>query len=179
MALQGSLSDVSLADLIQLIAASQKTGVFAVQNGSNQGQIFLEEGKIVFGSKGTLTGNEAVYDIAAWESGEFVFTAGVEPPDRTITDSNNQLLMEAARRQDEWRLLSQKIGSLEQVPMLSEPEDPSASVTFSHQEWAVVRRIDGSRSITEIARTWNQSPFEVCKVLYGLITSHHVALQSN
>jgi len=179
MALQGSLNDVSLADLIQLIAASQKTGVFAVQNGSSQGQIFLEEGKIVHGSQDTLAGNEAVYDIAAWEDGEFVFTAGVEPPDHTITDSNNQLLMEAARRQDEWRLLSQKIGSLDQVPSLAEPEDPTSSVTFSPEEWAVVRRIDGSRSITDIAQIWNQSPFEVCKVLYGLITSRHVALQSN
>ena len=176
MALQGSLSDVSLADLIQLISASQKTGVFSVQNGSDQGQIFLEDGKIVHGSKENLTGNEAVYDIASWDNGEFVFTSGVEPPDKTITDSNNQLLMEAARRQDEWRLLSQKIGSMDQVPFLGEPEDPNASVTFSPQEWAVVRLIDGKRSINEIATAWDSSPFEVCKVLYGLITARHVAL---
>lgn len=177
MALQGSLSDVSLADLIQLISASKKTGVFSVQNGaSQQGQIFLEDGKIVHGSKENLTGNEAVYDIASWDNGEFVFTSGVEPPEKTITDSNNQLLMEAARRQDEWRLLSQKIGSMDQVPALGEPEDPSASVTFSAQEWAVIRLIDGQRSITDIAHVWDSSPFDVCKVLYGLITARHVTL---
>ncbi len=178
MALQGSLTDVALADLIQLVAASQKTGVFAVQNGSEQGQIFLEGGKIVHGLSGNLAGNEAVYEIASWDDGEFVFTAGVEAPESTIADSNNQLLMEAARRQDEWRLLSQKIGNLNQVPTFSEPDDPTASVTFSPTEWAVIRRIDGRKSITAIAEEWNKSPFEVCKVLYGLITAHQVALKS-
>jgi len=50
----------------------------------------------------------------------------------------------------------------------------SEPVTLTPQEWQVVTRVDGQRSIEEIARALRLSPFEVSKTLYGLVTSELV-----
>ena len=57
-----------------------------------------------------------MHTLAIWRSGEFRFEAAVAAPRQTIQKSNTNLLMEAARRLDEWRVLSKKIPSVELVP---------------------------------------------------------------
>ena len=47
MAFQGSLAELHLPDIIQLISVSGKTGVFHLTDGGLHGEIFLNEGKIV------------------------------------------------------------------------------------------------------------------------------------
>ena len=47
MALQGSLADISLPDVIQLVSVSGKTGVFTISGEGADGKIFLKDGQIV------------------------------------------------------------------------------------------------------------------------------------
>ena len=106
MAFQGSLAELHLPDIIQLVSVSGKSGVFRLIDGEHRGDIWLQEGRIVHAVHEDLSGEEAVYALAIWRTGEFRFEAGVDSPRQTITKSNTNLLMEAARRLDEWRVLS-------------------------------------------------------------------------
>ena len=119
---------------------------------------------------GPLTGEEAIYDFAIWRQGEFVFTPGQEAETVSIERSNTNLLMEAARRIDEWQVLSKKIPSTRLVPVFT-VEGARTSVSLTPQEWSLICRIDERRSIDEIAIGLGSSAFDVCKVLYGLVTS--------
>ena len=47
MAFQGSLKELPLPDIIQLVSVSGKTGMFALKNGAESGSIFLRKGQIV------------------------------------------------------------------------------------------------------------------------------------
>jgi hypothetical protein len=87
------------------------------------------------------------------------------------------LLMEAARRLDEWRVLSKKIPSVDYVPELLARENRHEQVTLNPQEWQLITRIDGHRSIVEIGRALNMSSFDVAKVLYGMLTGELVQLK--
>src|SRR5262245_25689482 len=116
MAFQGSLAELHLPDIIQLVSVSGKTGVFQLTDGMLRGQIYLHDGKIVHAQLDETSGEEAVYALAIWRQGEFRFDPGVNTEHRTITKSNTNLLMEAARRLDEWRVLSKKIPSIDLVP---------------------------------------------------------------
>src|SRR5262249_54024963 len=116
MAFQGSLAELHLPDIIQLISVSGKTGVFHLTDGAHKGQIFLHDGKIVHAQIEDAVGEEAVYALAIWNQGEFKFEPGVATDQRTISKSNTNLLMEAARRLDEWRVLSKKIPNTDMVP---------------------------------------------------------------
>lgn len=178
MAFQGSLKELPLPDIIQLVSVSGKTGMFQLRNGGEAGEIFLRNGQIVHAHAGELQGEEAVYELAIWREGEFVFTPGRDTDATTIQKSNTNLLMEAARRIDEWQVLSKRIPSTRLVPVFT-TQGASTSVSLTPQEWAVICKIDERRSIEEIAIGLAMSPFETCKLLYGLITSGLVTLKED
>jgi hypothetical protein len=177
MALQGSLADISLPDVIQLVSVSGKTGVFTISGEGADGKIFLKDGVIVDATAGKLNGELAVYEMATWRKGQFIFTANVAPERVTVTKSNTSLMMEAARRVDEYRVLQRKIPNLEAVPYFLPREPGQDQITLSPQEWAVVTKVDGQLSIKKLEETTGLPAFDVCKVLYGLVTSGLIALR--
>ncbi len=177
MALQGSLADISLPDVIQLVSVSGKTGVFTISGEGVDGKIYLKDGQIVDAAAGKVAGELAVYEMATWRKGQFIFTANVAPERVTVTKSNTSLMMEAARRIDEYRVLQRKIPNLDAVPYFLPRESGQDQITLSPQEWAVVTKIDGQLSIKELEAVTGLPAFDVCKVLYGLVTSGLIALR--
>ena len=174
MAFQGSLKELPLPDIVQLVSASGKTGRFSLTREGAEGSIYLKNGQIVHAELGEQQGEEAIFALAIWNSGDFMFTPGVEAPRPTITKSNTNLLMEAARRIDEWRVLSKKIPAIDMVPCLQPRSGRHEQITLNPQEWLLITRINGTQSIAEIARGMDLSSFDVAKVLYGLITAELV-----
>lgn len=177
MAFQGSLKELPLPDIIQLVSVSGKTGKFTLTNDEERGFIYLKGGQMVHAVVGDLVGEEAIYSLAIWNQGEFQFSPNEEADRQTIAKSNTNLLMEAARRLDEWRVLSRKIPSIDLVPELMGRENRHEQVTVNPQEWMLITRIDGHRSIAEIAAMLNVSAFDISKILYGMITGELVQLK--
>jgi hypothetical protein len=170
MSFQGSIQELPVPDIIQLVSVSGKTGMFTLVRGAERGSIFLKNGHMVHARLGDLLGEEAIYALAIWSSGDFQFTPGEESDVLSIDKSNTSLLMEAARRLDEWKVLSRKIPAVDYVPIFLN-RDAAEPVTLSPPEWNIVTRIDGKKTIEELARTVELSSFETAKVLYGLITA--------
>jgi hypothetical protein len=177
MAFQGSLKELPLPDIIQLVSVSGKTGKFTLTRDADRGFIFLKNGQMVHATIGDLVGEEAIYSLAIWNHGEFQFSPGEDSDRQTITKSNTNLLMEAARRLDEWRVLSKKIPSIDYVPELLARDNRHEQVTLNPQEWMLITKINGHRSIVEIGRALNLSSFDVAKILYGMITGELVQLK--
>lgn len=177
MAFQGSLKELPLPDIIQLVSVSGKTGKFTLTRDADRGFIFLKNGQMVHATIGDLVGEEAIYSLAIWNHGEFQFSPGEDSDRQTITKSNTNLLMEAARRLDEWRVLSKKIPSVEYIPELLARENRHEQVTLNPQEWMLLTKINGHRSIVDIGHALNMSSFDVAKILYGMITGELVQLK--
>jgi hypothetical protein len=177
MAFQGSLAELHLPDIIQLVSVSGKTGVFHLNDASHQGEIWLHEGRIVHAETEELSGEEAVYALAIWRSGEFRFEAAVAAPRQTIQKSNTNLLMEAARRLDEWRVLSKKIPSVELVPEFVIVENREGQINLNTMEWLLLSKIDGQRSVRQIAGAASMGVFDAAKLLYGLVATNLIRLK--
>ncbi|HEX8619267.1 MAG TPA: DUF4388 domain-containing protein [Thermoanaerobaculia bacterium] len=177
MAFQGSLKELPLPDIIQLVSVSGKTGKFTLTREGDRGFIYLKNGQMVHATVGDLVGEEAIYSLAIWNQGEFQFSPSEEPDRQTITKSNTNLLMEAARRLDEWRVLSKKIPSVDHVPELLARENRHEQVTLNPHEWMLITKINGNRSIVEIGHELNMAAFDVAKILYGMITGELVQLK--
>jgi len=178
MALQGSLADIALPDVIQLVSVSSKTGVFTLSGDGVDGKIFIKDGQITDAAAGKLSGEYAVYEMATWRKGQFIFTANVESDRVTVNKSNTSLMMEAARRLDEWRVLQRKIPSMDAVPFFLPREPGQDQITLSPQEWAIVTKVDGQTSIAKLEAATGLPAFDVCKVLYGLVTSGLIAMRA-
>jgi hypothetical protein len=177
MAFQGSLKELPLADIVQLVAVSGKTGMFSLTRAAERGVVYIQNGQITHAKVGETEGEDAIYALALWSQGDFQFSPGVESEARTITRSNTNLLMEAARRSDEWKILSKKIPTTDSVPRLMTRDGMSEPVTLTPQEWLVVTKTDGLRSIDDIAKATRLSSFDVAKTLYGLVTAELVEIQ--
>ena len=59
--------------------------------------------------------------------------------------------MEAARRLDEWRVLSKKIPSTDLVPEFVVQENREGQINLNTSEWLILSKIDGHRSVKAIA----------------------------
>ena len=177
MAFQGSLAELHLPDIIQLVSVSGKTGIFYLTDGTLKGQIFLNDGKIVHAVLEDTSGEEAVYALAIWRQGEFRFDPGPATEQRTITKSNPNRLMEAARRLDEWRVLSKKIPSVDLVPEFVVQENHEGQINLNTSEWLILSKIDGQRTVRSIAQASSLSVFDAAKMLYGLIATNLIRLR--
>src|SRR6188474_2980902 len=177
MAFQGSLAELHLPDIIQLVSVSGKTGVFHLVDGHLKGQIYLQEGRIVHATLDEVTGEEAVYALAIWNKGDFKFEPAPPSEIKTISKSNTNLLMEAARRLDEWRVLQKKIPSVEMIPEFVVQESREGQINLNTSEWLILSKIDGQRSIKQMAGASALSVFDVAKILYGLVATGLIRLR--
>ena len=176
MSFQGSIQELPVPDIIQLVSVSGKTGMFMLVRGAERGYIYLRNGRIVHAELGGVTGEEAVYALAIWSTGDFQFTPGKDTEIVSIDKTNTSLLMEAARRLDEWKVLARKVPDVDHVPVLK-PRNMGEPVTLSPPEWNLVIRIDGRKSVEELSRATSSNSFETAKVLYGLVTSDLVDMR--
>jgi hypothetical protein len=179
MAFQGSLAELQLPDIIQLVSVSGKTGVFHLVDGRRRGQIWLHEGRIVHAETEDSSAEEAVYSLAIWRTGEFRFEPGIAAPRHTIQKSNTNLLMEAARRLDEWRVLSKKIPSVELVPEFVILENREGQINLNTMEWLLLSKIDGRRSVKDVAGAAGMGVFDAAKLLYGLVATNLIRLRQS
>jgi uncharacterized protein DUF4388 len=179
MAFQGSLAELHLPDIIQLISVSGKTGVFHLTDGALKGRIYLNDGKIVHAELDDVSGEEAVYALAIWSQGDFRFEPGIATDQRTINKSNTNLLMEAARRLDEWRVLSKKVPSVDMIPEFVVQDSREGQINLNTSEWLILSKIDGQRSVKSIAQSAGLSVFDVAQILYGLVATSLIRLKAS
>jgi tetratricopeptide (TPR) repeat protein len=100
--LSGSLADVSLFDIIQIIENSRLTGVLTTTSSAVSGEIHFDEGLVVGAKSGIDFGRKALSQFAGAADGTFDFEKTTESYDRTIqTTSNTALILDMLRIQDE------------------------------------------------------------------------------
>lgn len=100
--LTGSLVHLSVADLLQTAELNRRSCRITLRQDGRVGSLWLRDGRVVDAEVvGGPTGREAVYQLALWETGDFVAEAGqFAVPDR-IGESTMGLLLEAMRQRDE------------------------------------------------------------------------------
>jgi phosphate binding protein len=101
MALSGDVETLSLADLTQVSAASRRTCRVLVNGAGVSGEIYIERGELVHALYGELVGDSALYAMLAAPDAQYQVETGIKTQERSIFLDAQQLILEAARRQDE------------------------------------------------------------------------------
>ena len=125
---------------------------------------------------------ETILDLLSWTEGHFRFEEGaaneslVDAPARIKTEG---LLMESARRLDEWSRMEDKVPHLRVVPRLPPPETPSnGKLDLAPFEWEVLAAVDGQRDLHTLADTLGRSEFDVARTIYTLAAAGVVVLDT-
>lgn len=123
-----------------------------------------------------------VFELLSWSEGFFSFEEGSPPADAMVADAGlttEALLMEAARRIDEWTRMADRVPDATVVPALADADGgQAASLDLRPAEWQVLAAIDGASDVRSIAVQVGQSEFDVARVVYGLVTTGVVTVTS-
>ena len=106
----GALSELSVADLVQLIELAGKSARISVSHDGTESRLWCTAGAIIDAESGRLTGEAAVYRILALGQGRVFAELRASERERSVFTSTQGLLLEAARRNDESAQLREKLG---------------------------------------------------------------------
>ena len=124
---------------------------------------------------------ESVFELMSWREGFFSFSEGNLgglPSDVAVRIPVEKLLMEGARRIDEWSRIEAHLPHLNVVPLLADPVggDGMTHLHLLPDEWLVLAQVDGVRDVRGIASSLVRPEFEVAKTLFGLVATGIVAV---
>jgi pSer/pThr/pTyr-binding forkhead associated (FHA) protein len=126
--MSGSIEEIPLPDLLQLLSTSRKSGVLVLRSDGGVGKLYLRKGQIYFASiddSFNMGPRKAIFRMLTWTQGFFE----LEPPDERavleeLQDSTEGLLMEGMRQLDEHRMLSEKLPPLTASITIPRPLEP-------------------------------------------------------
>lgn len=174
--IQGSMREAPLPDIIQLVSQGGKSGCFHVQQEAARARIYLKDGRIIHAVTHAGEGFEALMEVALWLDGSYRFEEMVPDMAPSITKPNASILMELGRRMDEWRVISQKVPSVDLYPAstLLPGETPQG---VNPREAKILALSTGYFSVAEVAEVMQKPVLTVAKDLYGLVMAGHVVLK--
>jgi Flp pilus assembly protein TadD len=116
---------------------------------------------------------EAVYFLFTWAEGTFNFEADIRPEEQDFLVSINpeSLLLEGARRVDEWSLIEKKVPSFDLVFELDRRRLADSGATLTTEQQALLPLIDGRRDVAALVDASGMVEFEVGKALFGLASA--------
>jgi tetratricopeptide (TPR) repeat protein len=116
---------------------------------------------------------ESVYYLFTWTQGTFNFEADVRPErqDFLVSINPESLLLEGARRVDEWSLIEKKIPSFDLIFLVDRDRVAISDAVLTESQQRLLPLLDGSRDVNRVIEDSGLSEFELGKALYGLITA--------
>ena len=92
---------MSLPNIVQILCLEQRQVGLTVKCQSELGAIYFDRGDIIHATVGSLEGEDAVFQMLSWPDG-FFRVGELIAPHRTINARWDQLMMEGAKRRDEF-----------------------------------------------------------------------------
>lgn len=119
--LEGSLSFLGIADLLQLLGSNANTGILRLKTPEVpcEGQIYIHNGNPVDAMLGETTGMKAVYSFFGWMDGRFTFTQRSVDPENRLKQGRMQIILDALRMLDD--------GEIKQIRSSSAPVHATAN----------------------------------------------------
>lgn len=114
---------------------------------------------------------ECVYSLFKWETGECRFLEEELDSRREVLVLLNteNLIMEGARRIDEWSNIKSKVSSRHSVFSFCKDNEQDQRLNLKPKEWEILSLIDGNRSVHEINNLVSEELFTTSKLIYGLV----------
>ena len=120
----------------------------------------------------TLHVSEAVYHLFTWEDGAFHFDADVRAHGAgaiPVSINTEGLLLEGARRVDEWSFIQKKVPSMESLVIMERSPRDEEEVQLTPEQERLLPLMDGTLSVGELADRAGLVEFDAAKAVFGLI----------
>lgn len=148
--LSGDISDFPLAEVIQFLGMTRKTGELRIYSGepSQWASLFFQEESLLHARVDQVEGMEAFLRIITREKGQFHFFSDLLPEKQSIGKPVHYLMLQVQSQLDELRHLDRILPPLDTTLALNPSVDPIPRLNT--QEWMVLSQINGRRTLGQI-----------------------------
>ncbi len=163
----GSLAQLALPDLLQVLAMNKRSGRLVLQRGAERGEIHVGDGRPMNARAGTTEGEKALFRLLMWTEGTFSFTPGPPPARQRIHRVMDDALLEGMRQSDERVRYTSLLPPLTaQVQLAPDADLPGDQHPVTAQ---VIELLRQPRTITELLDLAPATDLEVLTVLTTLM----------
>jgi hypothetical protein len=124
---------------------------------------------------------DVVFTMLGWSEGYFIFeecAPDVIPRETDLRISVEHLLLEGARRIDEWSRIQSRVAHVGVIPRLAPPvSNEAGSLSLTPFEWRVISAADAERDVQAIALSLGEPEFDVARALFGLASAGVIVLR--
>jgi DNA-binding MarR family transcriptional regulator len=176
MSLIGNLSDVALADVLRLFAASGKTGLLTASGaGGRQTLVRLQHGAVVHATAGRLQGDDAVLDLFGWKDGQLAFVPEEKVIEPNVTLGVDVLILEGVRAGEAFHRMNELIPHDRIVFQTAAGPEMDKHYLLGGKEWSVLRAVDGVRDVRDIQEASGLERPDVARILFELAEAGFLA----
>src|SRR3954451_18322998 len=124
--------------------------------------------------------HDAVWDLIRWTEGRWRFRKSEKTREDVATPMTVQELLENLRERGvEWEAISDVVHGPTAVPVLSARGGGAPETTLDADAWSMLCKIDGERSVAELARDCGYTLFEAGQVLVTLVKAGLVDIEED
>jgi len=163
----GDLAQVKLFDLLKPLFSGKKTGKITFK-GKEGGELYLELGNITHAKTNSGAGEVAFFTLMGLKVGKASFEPDEVPPERTISISTEQLLLNWSYRKQEWDKIKEAIPSSNTIFRLSVQKNPE-NKNINADQWNVLALCNGTKTVSEIVEALNWDEFKTSKTILQLV----------
>jgi hypothetical protein len=175
--MQGNLAQISLNDILLLATGGKKSGILKLSRGKETVEVYIADGNIIHATCPIGEGEKALLYPVTWGEGVFTLMPNGTAPAATIKKSSAEILDEVKAMSREWETILEVIPSGKAVFRIADPgEEQTGPITVPHVGWRVLSKIDGTRTVQEIAEILRIPFAYTAKVVFNLHKSGLVEL---
>ncbi len=180
---EGQLSQLALADLLQLFHVSQKSGSVDLRReseaGSDEsGRVQMQAGEIVHAEIQSIVCEKALFRLLAWDRGEFKFSPGAVTAEPTLERPTRALLQEGLRQNQELALHANSMPPLESSVHLKIRRS-SLPVVIHPLTQEVLLVLEAFSRVGEVVDHCSFPDYQVLRTLHTLIERGMVELSDD
>lgn len=165
--IEGSLKQMGIADLLQILGQNKRSGSLALEHGDERGEIFLADGKPVNARSGTVEGDKALFRLLTLKEGTFAFVPAPHAGPIRIRRGMEEALLEGMRQADEAAVIRARLPDASARLRLA---SDAAILGEQHPVTAeVVRLLGEARSLKDLLDLAPASDFEVLAAVAALL----------
>jgi hypothetical protein len=165
--LSGTFASSNLTEVLRGLVKAKQTGYLKIKEGDQEGCVAIENGVIIYARTGTATGLPALFQFVGWRDGHYDFQERRLSADlsRDLAVYDPEVLITGvAFKVDELNLLHEAIPSLDSILCFAGGEG-LASMDVTSADLGLLAKVDGHRSVREIAEQMNLTPMEAARNL--------------
>ena len=167
--MQGNLAQISLNDILLLATGGKKSGILKLCRGKETVEVHIADGNIIHATCPIGEGEKALLYPVTWGEGVFTLMPNGTPPATTIRKTSAEILEEVKAMSREWETILEVIPSGKAVFRIADPgESQAGPITVPYVGWRVLSKVDGLRTVQDIAETLRIPFAYTAKVVFNL-----------